>query len=105
MGHDGDLTKSILITFTNIFSWAPSAILLSLTLVWPEYPFSLLIWTTLILIPLNDIIDPSVFVFFKLLKTSITYRNTRILSGQSEKQAPLQAVTTNKTWADKNATS
>ncbi len=62
------LNKSIFVAFTNLLSWLPSSILLCMTLFWPGYPYVLLIWTTMILQPLNTIIDPLIFVFFQILK-------------------------------------
>ncbi len=36
-----------------------------------EYPYSLLIWTTMVIIPMNTIINPYVFVFYKLCRICI----------------------------------
>ncbi len=58
----GGLTKFILVAFTNLICWVPSSVLLFMTLVWKQYPYILLIWTTMVIIPLNAIINPSVFV-------------------------------------------
>ena len=64
-------SKGIMIAFTSLVCWIPGSVFLSMTLVWQEFPFDLLIWTTLVIMPLNTLIDPSVFVFYKLLETFI----------------------------------
>ncbi len=63
-----DLKKTIVVAFTDLLSWVPSSVLLLLTMLWKEYPYEILIWTTMFIIPLNAILNPFVFVFFKLLK-------------------------------------
>ncbi len=65
-GRPQNVTKSILVAFSNLASWVPSSVLLCMTLVWDKYPYSLLIWTTMVIIPSNTVINPYVFVFFKI---------------------------------------
>ena len=67
----GELTKSILVAVTNLLSWVPSSVLLIMTLLWDEYPYALLIWTTMIIMPFTTIIDPFIFVLFKWLRNLI----------------------------------
>ncbi len=67
--EDGNVKKSILVSITNLLSWIPSNILLRLTLAWDNYPYVILIWTSMVIIPLNTLINPMVFVYFKLIRT------------------------------------
>ena len=64
----GGIKGSILVAFTNLSCWIPSSVLLFMTVVWNRYPYVLLIWTTMVVIPLNTVINPFVFVFHRLLK-------------------------------------
>ena len=64
----GNIITSILVALTNLLSWIPSSILLCMTLLWKEYPYVLLIWTSMVIVPLNSIINPIVFVYFNVLK-------------------------------------
>ncbi len=64
----GGLGKSVLVCLTNLSCWIPSSVLLCMTLFWEEYPYVLLIWTTMIITPLNTIVNPAVFVYFTLFR-------------------------------------
>ncbi len=63
VGTDGDIQKSLFASLTNLLCWIPSSIVLVVTLLWDEYPYKLLIWLTAIIMSLNSIINPCVFVF------------------------------------------
>ena len=66
----GNIMPSVFVALTNLVCWIPSSILLCMTLLWKEYPYVLLIWTTMVIVPLNCIINPFVFVYFNILKHS-----------------------------------
>ncbi len=65
---EGNMSKSVLVSTTNLLIWIPSTILLRLTLSWDDYPYVILIWTSMVIIPLNTLVNPFVFVYFKLIR-------------------------------------
>ncbi len=73
--EEGNMTKSILVSFTNLLCWIPSTIMLRLTLTWDDYPYSILIWTTMVIIPLNAILNPFVFIYIKLIRAMFKQDN------------------------------
>ncbi len=67
----GMIVRLILASFSNLVCWIASTVLLVLTFFWPEYPYPVLVWTTIIVLPLNSLINPFVFVFSKLIVKNI----------------------------------
>ncbi len=65
---EGNMSKSVLVSTTNLISWIPSTILLRLTLSWDDYPYVILIWTSMVIIPLSTLINPFVCVYCKLIR-------------------------------------
>ncbi len=65
------LSTSRLVSILSPICWASSAILLFITFVWKDYPYVILVFTCMILIPLNSIINSVVFVFLKLIKVCL----------------------------------
>ena len=75
--HDsGRIASSILVALTNLLCWVPSSILLGMTLAWKEYPYVLLIWTSMVIVPFNTCINPFIFVYINILKTCIKKSRT-----------------------------
>ena len=64
---EGHSTTYILVALTNIISWLAIAIIILVTLTWTQYPYEMLVWSFLIVFPLNAMIDPLIFVISKEL--------------------------------------
>ena len=62
------VNKAMFVSLTNIIGWLPSGILLLLTMMWKEYPFVILIWVTTLVLPVNALLNPWIFVFSNILK-------------------------------------
>ena len=58
----------ILITLSNILCWFPVNIIYVSIMFLPRYPLNLLIWSTIIILPLNSIINPCVFIYTSIRK-------------------------------------
>ncbi len=56
------VSNAVLVSMTNIITWIPCVVMLTLTLAWEKYPFKMLIWMTAIILPLNAILNPFIFV-------------------------------------------
>ena len=61
-----------LITVSNIICWLPTNIIYLTSLFLPRYPTDLVIWTTVLVTPLNSMINPTVFVTTLLRSLSAT---------------------------------
>ena len=61
-----------LITVSNIICWLPTNIIYLMSLFLPRYPTGLVIWTTVLVTPLNSIINPTVFAITLLRGISAT---------------------------------
>ncbi len=57
------IIRLVLVSTSNLVCWIASTILLFLTIIWERYPFSVLVWTTIIVMPLNTLVNPFLFVF------------------------------------------
>ena len=67
--HDENSVKSLLISLASLLCWVPSIIIHIVMLAWIRHPYSVLVnWYTLIL-PLNALLDPCIFVLSKDLAT------------------------------------
>ena len=68
------IIQLVTITASNILCWIPANSIFVSAMFLPTYPTDLIIWTTVIGLPLNSVINPSVFI-----TTSIRiYLSTRI---------------------------
>ncbi len=65
--HDG-ATRSFIASMVNLTCWIPSCILLIMTLTWKNYPYRILVWTIVIVLPLNALLDPVIFSYLGLLQ-------------------------------------
>ncbi len=73
-----EVSKTATVSLSNILCWLPSSVLLILTLSWEKYPLKIFLWTTAIVLPLNALINPMVFVYFKLLTNAIKQISVKI---------------------------
>ncbi len=64
----GNRKTSVFISLTNLICWIPCCIILIITFVWREYPFSVLIWATSIVLPMNAILNPFSLVYWKHMR-------------------------------------
>ncbi len=62
------LCQLVLITVSNILCWFPTNTIYVTALFLTRYPINLVIWSTVTLMPLNSIINPSVFSFMGIRK-------------------------------------
>ena len=51
-----------LITVSNILCWIPSGIIYLVVMSLEKYPINLIIWSTIVITPINSIINPVVFI-------------------------------------------
>ena len=72
VGTDEDIQKSLFASLRNLLCWIPSSIVLVMTQLWDEYSYKLLIWLTAVIMPLNSIINPFVFVFSSKISASFS---------------------------------
>ena len=56
------IIQLVLITTSNILCWFPSGCVYISAMFLSTYPINLIIWTTVIALPINSIINPSVFI-------------------------------------------
>ncbi len=68
------MSSTMIASLSNLICWVPSSILLGITLLWEEYPFKIFIWLTVIVLPLNSLINPCVLVYAKKVKTLIVMK-------------------------------
>ncbi len=64
------LTQFFLVTASNALCWFPSAAICVATLVMRTYPIQLLVWNTILIIPLNCIMNPVIYSLIPFLKKS-----------------------------------
>ncbi len=57
--------KSVFASCTHLVCWIPTAIILFLMLIWDEYPYQILLYSNMLVFPLNIFIDPFLFVLSK----------------------------------------
>ena len=62
------IVQLIMITVSNILCWFPANTIYVTTMFLSNYPTDLIIWTTVIGLPLNSIINPSVFIITSVRK-------------------------------------
>ncbi len=67
----GVTSSALMALATSWLRWMPSSFVLFLTLVWNKYPYSMLVWTVLVIMPLKAIMDPFLFTFSVLIKDCI----------------------------------
>ncbi len=60
------LSRLVIVNLSNFFCWIPSSVLLFVSLGVDKYPISLLFWVTMVLTPINSVINPCVLQFTSL---------------------------------------
>ncbi len=73
-----EVKVSAVVAYAILLSWMPSASLLSFTLLWNRYPYAILMWATMVFMPLGAVISPFVFVLFRFLKSLIQQRHRQM---------------------------
>ena len=58
----------IIISFSNILCWFPSSTIFLISLFVGQYPPSMVLWTTILIIPINSIVNPLIFIIATLRK-------------------------------------
>ncbi len=91
-GDGQKIKKSIFVAYLHLFCWIPSILLLCMTLLWKNYPYALLVWVTMVIMPLSTIFDPFVFAYFRLcrlfvdkIRRTLTNMTTKKWHGSSIK--------------------
>ncbi len=62
------VVQVFVLTSSNILCWIPSAVIYLLSMFVEQYPVEMVVWTTIIVTPLNSLINPLVFVVIALRK-------------------------------------
>ena len=62
------IIQLVLITTSNILCWFPSGCVYICAIFLSTYPIDLIIWTTVIGLPINSIINPSIFIITSIRK-------------------------------------
>ena len=65
----GLIVQIIVITGSNILCWIPSSIICSVSTFLASYPIEMIMWTIIIVVPINGIINPLVFIVTSLRKS------------------------------------
>ena len=66
----------VLLTSSNLCSWFPSSIIFVMSLFLIKYPFKLLVWTTVAVMPTNSVVNPLIFLIFNTKIKILCKRNT-----------------------------
>ena len=64
------ILQLILITVSNISCWFSTNGIYTMTMILSKYPTQLVIWSTVILMPINSIVNPTIFLFYVIQKLS-----------------------------------
>ncbi len=70
-GKTDGFLKSVFACLTTLLCWIPCVVLLTMTLIWENYPHKLLIWTFVTVLPINSLLDPVIFVHVNLFSAMI----------------------------------
>ncbi len=61
-GNQGMIMQLVTITLSNIVCWFPSGIIYIISIILSRYPTEMVFWTTIIVMPINSILNPIIFV-------------------------------------------
>ena len=64
----GLIVQIIVITGSNILCWIPSSIIYLASVFFTSYPIEKIMWTIIIVVPINSVINPLVFIVTTLRK-------------------------------------
>ncbi len=70
----GNKIQDIIIPLLNLLCWIISVTVLTITIIWQQYPYQMLVWANALVFPLNAIIDPFLFVISKGIKDIVSER-------------------------------
>ena len=62
------LIQLITVTISNIICWIPSSIIYLTSMLIDKYPVEMLVWTVVVIVPINSIINPIVFIITTVRK-------------------------------------
>ena len=62
------IVQIIIITGSNILCWIPTGVIYLVSMFMKKYPVIMVIWTTIVVTPINSIINPIVFIFTSIRK-------------------------------------
>ncbi len=69
----------ILISFSNILCWIPTNFVFLFSLCVSQYPSELIIWTAVVIVPLNSIVNPLVFISTSLRSVKRQWKKNTLL--------------------------
>lgn len=58
----------IVVTASNILCWIPSGVIYLISMFMERYPTEMLVWTTVAVVPINSIVNPTTFIITTLKK-------------------------------------
>ena len=61
-------SQIITVALSNIMCWIPSGLIYLLSIILSEYPMDIVIWTAIVITPVNSFINPSVFIILSIKK-------------------------------------
>ena len=70
--QDRGIDKGNLISLANLLTWIPASGFFILSFLWHHYLYEILLWSVVLLLPSNTILDPIIFVFLKRLRKAKT---------------------------------
>ena len=82
----GLVTQLLLVTVSNLAGWFPSSLIFLASLFQSKYPVNLLIWTTIMALPINSIINPLIFLL--LSRTNSSSRTKRRTISSATRSSP-----------------
>ncbi len=62
------ITQLLVLTFSNIVCWLPSSVIYIYSVFASDYPLSMLVWTTIAIMPINSVINPFVLIVVTVRK-------------------------------------
>ncbi len=62
------VVQVILISLSNILCWIPSASVFVASSVMETYPIEMILWTTILVVPINSVLNPVTFCFLSIRK-------------------------------------
>ena len=65
------IIQLILITTSNILCWFPASCVYISAMFLSTYPIDIVIWTTVIVLPINSIVNPSIFILTNVKKMKL----------------------------------
>ncbi len=56
------IIQILVVTVSNIICWIPSGVIYLVSMFMERYPIEMLVWTTVVVVPVNSVINPVVFI-------------------------------------------